>query len=136
MHFNILATVTFLVVGLASGTAISPQLAEVGLLRPRTCGTPLGACDNGCEGINNPITNIGVCTAGNGIQRALQRQRLRRPERPNGGQGTCTAGNFNGCFCNSICGTNNGNCNAKNCAGVNGVCTGGNLKECRCNGSG
>ena len=76
------------------------------------CGGNMGPCDaNGCEGIN----------------------RLDGP-------GVCTAGQYKGCECVSLCSSNTpkGPCDENDCAGLNagdgglGVCTGGKFRGCQC----
>jgi hypothetical protein len=72
------------------------------------CGPTNGPCNqNGCNGINS----IG------------------------GAPGVCTAGEFIGCQCESICGDAQGSCDANGCLGVNGFCTAGDVVGCPCGGA-
>jgi len=74
------------------------------------CGLTNGPCNqNGCQGVNNPDTGLG----------------------------TCTAGHFKGCPCASVCGVGEvGPCAGNGCNGVLkdglGFCTAGDYNGCPC----
>src|ERR1700761_3917875 len=77
------------------------------------CGSIPGPCNlNGCQGQNDP----------------------------NGGLGVCTAGEFAGCTCASVCGVDFiGFCNQNDCSGIinnqdasRGTCIAGDFRGCPC----
>jgi len=109
LNFVTVLSATLLFAGMASAMPAAPgSLGEILSIR-QECGTKNGPCDkNGCAGINDPISGLGVCTA-----------------------------SFKGCPCASVCGPHTGSCSDNGCQGQIdsdgiGRCTAGSFNGCFC----
>ncbi|KAK0652398.1 hypothetical protein B0T16DRAFT_387667 [Cercophora newfieldiana] len=111
MQLSLLTLTTILLLS-SLATALPPSGLDV-LQARQECGVKNGRCDeNGCAGVSNPITGIGICQ-----------------------------GAFFSCPCVSVCGKNSGSCSDNQCAGVatnnsdvvnEGRCTAGPFNGCFC----
>jgi len=103
MQLGLLVVFGLLTLGSAHPNVLS---ARVSCPQPMAvCNDSCNACDiNGCEGINDPNGNLGVCTAGT----------------------------YEGCYCSSICGASVNSCAKNGCEGENFICQAGAYRGCRC----
>ena len=115
--FTTVALTTLFIAGLAAAMpSANPasgaiEVAEARGVDIRACGKKNGPCNkNGCEGINNPDTSLGICTAGpykdcpcsnvcNNSVNSCQINGCNGKEKFGTGKGFCTAGQYNGCQC-------------------------------------